>query len=245
MIATSNRAASNRTFWEVLPYVLPCKFCRTSLTTYYRQEPIPTKQADFAKWLYTVHNLVNKKLRDQGQSVDPDPPFSVVQERYTSLLAQGCSVTTFPGWEFLFSIADNHPDSSPSKPMPDAPDKPPASLPERNRCNMCSPAERKQQLKRFWAALPDVLPFEEWRSAWKAAAGPVSKPVKSRRDALRWLWKIRCHLDSELKELSQETFYGVCKEVATHRSGCSTSRNARTCRKLRNSHKSKTRKNRS
>jgi len=232
MIAHSNRAASNHTFWDTLPYVLPCKFCRTSLTTYYEQHPIPTKQEDFPEWLYKIHNLVNQKLRDQGQHLDPNPPFAAVKEQYDQMLEQGCSKTTFPGWDFVFSIADNHPDSSPSKPMPDTPKNPPTSLKEKNRYNLLTPKERKAQLKKFWSTLPDVLPFEEWRTLWKKNAGSILKATQNRRSALCWLWRIRCGLDEGLSQIRKETFHGLCKHVATHRSGCSKSTRAKTCRKL-------------
>ena len=232
MIAHSDRAASNRVFWDSLPYILPCKFCRTSLTSYYEQHPIPTKREEFPEWLYKIHNLVNQKLRDQGQTLPPNPPFQAVEERYTQLLEQGCSKTSFPGWDFVFSLADNHPDSSPSKPMPDTPKNPPTSLKERNRYNLLTPKERKQQLRRFWSALPDVLPFQEWRELWNEHMPSLTKLTRNRRSALCSLWHIRCGLEKGLAQISQETFYGLCKQVANHRSGCSKSTRAKTCRKL-------------
>lgn len=232
LIAHSNRANASHAFWDSLPYVLPCKFCRASLTTYYEQHPIPTKQEDFPEWLYKIHNLVNQKLKDQGQTLPPNPPFASVQERYDSLIAQGCTRTTFPGWAFLFSIADNHPDASPSKPMPDAPEEPPKSLKDRNRYNMLTPAERKRMLRQFWTALPSVLPFEEWRSAWKRQACSIAKATRTRRAGLSWLWSIRCGLENALQQLSEKSFYGLCKEVASHRSGCSKSKRAKTCRRI-------------
>lgn len=231
-IAHSNRANKSRVFWETLPYVLPCKFCRASLTDYYELHPIPKAQSEFPEWLYTIHNLVNKKLRDQRQHSEPDPPFTEVKERYEQLLTQGCSKTSFPGWDFLFSIADNHPDSSPSKPMPDTPTVLPKSLKERNKYNLLTPKERKQQLTRFWSSLPDVLPFDEWRALWKTHAGSITKATRNRRSALCWLWSVRCGLEKGLAQISKDTFYGLCKEVRTHRSGCSTSTRAKTCRKL-------------
>lgn len=236
MIAHSNRAASNRTFWETLPYVLPCKFCRTSLTTYYEQHPIPKKQEEFPEWLYKIHNLVNQKLRDQGQHLDPNPSFEAVKQRYEQLLQQGCAKTCFPGWDFVFSIADNHPDSSPSKPMPDTPEHPPTSLKERNKYNLLTPKERKTQLKKFWSSLPDVLPFEEWRELWNKNAGSVTKATKNRRAALSWLWRIRCGITQGLAQISKDTFQGLCKQIASHRSGCSKSMRAKTCRRMPQPH---------
>jgi hypothetical protein len=233
LIATGPNAAKNLQFWETLPFVLPCKFCRASLTDYYEELPVPTKQAEFAEWLYKIHNKVNHKLRTQGQTIEPDPTFKAVQTRYTELLSQGCTKTVFPGWELLFCIADNHPSSSPSKPMPDTPSSPPTSLKERNRYNLLTPNERKAALRRFWTSLPDVLPFAEWITIWNKAAGSISNAVQNRRTALAWLWKIRCAMNRELHTMSQTNFYGLCKTIREHRSGCSSSVRAKTCRAMR------------
>ncbi len=242
LIASSNKANASRTFWCTLPYVLPCKFCRTSLTSYYEQHPIPRRREDFPEWLYKIHNLVNQKLRDQGQTLPPNPPFQQVKEHYDTMLHQGCTKTEFPGWDFLFSIADNHPDSSPSKPMPDAPEQVPKCLKDKNRYNMMTAKERKCMLRTFWKVVPLVLPFEEWRSAWTCAAGSLNQATQSRKSALRWLYAIRCSMDSQLQSLGNVSFHGLCKQIATHRSGCSKSSRAKTCRRLRLNSNSKTRK---
>jgi hypothetical protein len=247
MIAESPFANRSRIFWEMLPFVLPCKFCRASLSGYYELLPIPRKQEDFSEWLYKIHNLVNQKLRDQGQSLPPDPPYSAVKQHYTELLEIGCTKTEFPGWNFLFCITDNHPDTSPSKPMPDAPQSSqsqPISLIERNKYNLLTSKERKVALKKFWQHVSLVLPFEEWQDSWKAHAGPLTKVVINRRSALQWLWKIKCGMESDLKQISSVSFHGLCKKIATHRSGCSTSTRAKTCRKTQNgSGQRKTRRN--
>lgn len=245
--AAEPKSKSTTEFWETLPFILPCKFCRTSLTSYYEELPIPKK--DYNVWLYKIHNKVNKKLRDQGQTLPPDPPLEAVLERYDQLLKQGCTRTYFPGWDFLFCVADNHPSSSPSAPMPDTPEEIKArsstlSLQEKNKYNLLTIKERKEALKRFWASIPDILPFEEWRQSWIKYAGPLNKAVSNRKSALSWLWKIRCGFEADLNQMSSNTFYGLCKHIANHRSGCSTSKRAKTCRKIRNTQKGGKRKTR-
>jgi hypothetical protein len=230
---------STPAFWNTLPYVLPCKFCRTSLSSYYIEHPFPSssKESTVQKWLWIIHNKVNTKLRGQGLKVAPNPPFETVNTYYSNLINQPCSKTVFPGWEFLFSIADNHPNHSPSVPMPNYSkdektndDSKLTDLEYKNKWNILSPTERKQQLKKFWEALPDSLPYKEWQTSWKTHAGPISKAVKSRSSALRWLWKIKCGLEKDLNQLGNENFYGLCKQVARKRSGCATSKKAKTCR---------------
>ena len=218
-----------KSFWKTIPFILPCKFCRASLTEYYEIHPIPINHQD--KWLYKIHNKVSEKLRSQGQHIEPDPRLKDVLNHYTTLLEQGCTKTYFPGWEFLFSIADNHPYCSPSKPMPDAPSTIPDSIEERNRYNMLTPNERVEQLTAFWIELQQALPFQEWQTSWKKHAGHIERGINHRKSALTWLWKIRCGLDTDLQQLSTHNFHGLCKEIANHRSGCSTNKRAKTCRR--------------
>ena len=219
-----------KSFWETLPYILPCKFCRASLSDFYKQLPVPETHQDI--WLYKIHNKVNAKLRSQ-KHIEPDPKQSDVISHYKNLLEQGCTKTFFPGWEFVFSIADNHPASSPSKPMPDAPVSMPKTHEELNRYNLLTAIQRIQHVKEFWKELANALPFKEWQQSWKKHATSITPAVNNRRSALSWLWKVRCGMDKDLQQLSNTNFHGLCKEVAKHRSGCSTSRRAKTCRSIK------------
>ena len=116
--------------------------------------------------------------------------------------------------------------------MPDAPTSPPKTLEEKNRYNMLTPDERVAKLKEFWVLLKDALPFQEWKTSWKTHAGPIKMAITNRRSAKSWLWKIKCGLESDLEQLGTTSYNGLCKQVAKHRSGCSTSKKARTCRKM-------------
>jgi Erv1 / Alr family len=234
LIAASPYASKSKQFWEMLPYILPCKFCRASLSDYYIEHPIPSTVSN--KWLYVIHSCVNTKLRKQGMKIEKEPSLKEVLNYYDEFYAQGCTKTIFPGWEFLFSIADNHPGSSPSVSMPDTPtENPPTSLKERNRYNLLTIEERKHALEIFWKVVPCVLPFKEWQDSWRKHAGPVKEALQNRRTAMAWLWKIRCGMESDLEQISTTNFHGLCKEVATYRSGCSKSRKARTCRRSKDS----------
>jgi len=236
LITASPFTTGSKTFWEMLPYILPCKFCRASLSEYYKEHPIPSETSEFPKWLYTIHNCVNAKLREQGLCIEPNPTFQEVKNHYTTLFKQGCTKLTFPGWEFLFSIADNHPRAMPSVQMPDTPEVLPKSLEERNRYNLLTTEERIQMLRKFWVSIPLILPFQEWTASWNKHAGPIQQAVANRRSAKHWLWKIRCGLESDLQQLGNTNFHGLCKILATHRSGCSKSKKAKTCRRLRGTH---------
>jgi len=224
-------------FWSVLPYVLPCKFCRSSLTTYYEKYPIPADNRKMGRWLYKIHNCVNDKLRSQGQNIPAPPPYSAVKKHYRELLGLGCTELNFPGWEFLFCIADNYPGSAPSAPMPDAP----ANANEiskmddatKNKYNLLTAAERIEYLARFWNSLGAVMPFAEWRSVFDDYCGSRAQCVRDFRGsgaAKSRLWALKCRLEGALDKKSKESYYDLCRVVASKRSGCSVSARARTCR---------------
>lgn len=74
-----------RIFFEKLGKVLPCKYCRISYQDFYRELPIDrylSCQQDMAYWMYSMHNKVNNKLRQQGLLETPDPSFESVYQKY-------------------------------------------------------------------------------------------------------------------------------------------------------------------
>ena len=228
-----------RTFFEALPFVLPCKFCRTSLQEYMEADPLdPALESKdvLCRWLWRIHNKVNAKLRSQGQPVDPDPSFEKVQSFYADLLAAGCSKTEFPGWDFLFSIADMHPLSRlarKSVPMPGfstANAVECRSAAEKNKWNCMTPEERMVPYGKFWNSIKGVLPFKEWRAVWHAG----NADIKTKKKTISWLWSQRCALENELNLINRCKFSSLCKTLKVHRSGCSKSKRARTCRKRKN-----------
>jgi hypothetical protein len=225
-----------REVFEMLPFVLPCKFCRASLSEYMEKEPLePALQskAKLTRWLYVIHNHVNEKLRSQGLLKEPNPSFSAVKKVYMERVAAGCVRTEFEGWEFLFSIAENHPFSYSAKnsnPMPNAPTE--ASTPEeRNRWNLMKPEERMGFYKRFWASLEGALPFDSWRTAWGKCGLPQSA-LDTRQSTMKAVWKVRCCMEKELELVNQEEYEHLCKRLANHRSGCGKKAKARTCRRI-------------
>lgn len=224
-------------FFESLPFILPCKFCRASLTDYYREHPFRIGDKlidglDFRKWLYDIHNCVNGKLRKQGLNPSPDPKYSAVKKFYEDWLKCDWRQHLATFWDFLFAVAYNHPKetTASSKPMPDCPvdaykckDKC-----EKNKWNLLSMPERLYWFKRFWSYLPVVLPgviAEKWQEAQRQ--NPPT--LECRRSTLAWLWRMRCALDSDFKD----PYTSVCKKIANFSSDCGKKRNAITCRKRR------------
>jgi hypothetical protein len=213
-------------FLATLPFILPCKFCRHSLTCYYKEYPYENNlnsRKDFEKWMYTIHNCVNNKLRKQGLNPTNDPTFNSVTTFYRKWLSKGvtsCVLSTF--WDFLFSVAYNHPKeaSKHSLPMPDCPPeavncKDPN---EKNKWNTMLASERMPYYRRFWELLPVVMPVFKWNEA---------PNITCRKSTIAWLWRQRCAIEPDNKD----PYRDVCTRIASYASGCGTSKRARTCRK--------------
>ena len=238
--ATKKQSVSQ--LFKTLPYVLPCKFCRASLTEYMKEDPVePALQSKerLTEWLWRIHNQVNAKLRNQGQTIGPDPSFASVNQYYEQSLASGCTQTIFPGWEFLFSIAENHPFSAQSRkstPMPDAPPRVSGmKLEDLNEFNLLSPQERYSLYRQFWLAISDSLPYMQWTTLWRQSAkqAHLTSAIRSRKRLVKALWKVRCAMENAFELKNRTKFADLCFALASHRSGCSKSTRAITCRKMR------------
>ncbi len=226
-------------FFNLLPYVLPCKHCRYSLSEYMVADPVDCAVRDGAleKWLWRIHNKVNAKLRRQKIPTAADPPFEKVEAIYKERLATGCTRTTFDGWEFLFSVAESHPYSRGAKlssPIPGHPSFDELQTPlERNKWNVMTAEERLPYYQRFWEVLPLVFPFPEWTAAWKRAEEAAAKEEMTckRADCLKGIWAIRKAMETELELLNKTTYASLCKELRYYRTGCGR----KTCRRKRGS----------
>ena len=248
--APSLPAEAVHEFFSLLPYVLPCKFCRASLTDYYAADPIPTKASEYAPWLFRIHNRVNGKLRDQKLLATPDPKWPEIEKRYSEWLAAPCVKRRMVGWDFLFSVAYTTPcPSVQTAPMAGAPPLHALKSPAlRNRWSVIGREERLPYMARWWRALPRVLPFKEWREAWDRVVPAAPSLQRGRKAITAWLYAAEKAMCAALKEdLPHDSFTGLCAELSTYSSGCGKrSKRAKTCRaKKTHARKSlKTRRNR-
>jgi len=221
------------TFFETLPYVLPCKFCRASLTDYYVADPIPTKASEYAHWLYRIHNRVNGKLREQKLLEAQNPSWTEVKQNYAKLIKN--PPKTMVGWDFLYSVAYTTPCKEvTSTPIHGAPPKHSMRTPElQNRWNSMSIEDRIPKLKIWWDTLPHILPFPEWSEAWEKVVPPVPHLSCGRKKVAEWLYIAEKAICQYLHEkLRHDSFDGLCKELHTFSSGCSKikSPKIKTCR---------------
>lgn len=208
-----------------VPYVLPCKYCRASLTGY--TDELPLTDADlvdrehYAQWLYNIHNKVNDKLRGQGYLTTPDP---TPEEGIATILASGGEGV--PGWDFLFSIAHNipEPDAKCEYPCLDPTDE--HEMRSLNIHHSVPYSEKITRLEEFWNTIPMLLSMETG-AKWMDVAStlpPVSEVIErgDPEDSMRWVYTIYSNV-----EPSPEPFDDVYARVSAHSSKCNT---GKTCR---------------
>lgn len=233
-------------FLETIPYILPCKFCRTSLTDYYRQHPYKVNgkmdpKLDLKKWMYTIHNCVNAKLRKQGLHPQADPTYEQVKKYYTEFKKESWDQQLLNLWDFLFSVAYHHPKESSvgSEPMPECPPdiKKCRDPQEQNKWNVLPWKKRMYWYQSFWVFLPAVLP-KEIRTRWQKLEQTNPPQWDSRRSMMAWLWRMRCGLDENF----HDPYTTVCHRIKTYSSDCGKKNGAITCRKRSTRHLSSRRK---
>ena len=221
-------------FLETIPYILPCKYCRSSLTDYYKEHPYWVSEhnrekqinptLDLSRWMYTIHNCVNHKLRTQGLYTKPNPSYQRVKQEYASFQRISWNQQLTQIWDFLFSVAYHHPNQAiHSSPMPECPKTVQNSNAcDKNKWNVLPLKERIRWFKRFWVYLPAVLPGEmgkQWQYVEKR-----NPPVwKTQRSTLAWLWRMRCQLDTGFKD----PYTSICHRMKEYTSDCK----GKTCRR--------------
>ena len=234
-------------FFVKLPYVLPCKFCRYSLSGYYETRPVPTE--GFERWLYMIHNDVNGKLRSQNLLKTTNPTYEEIHKLYSSWADTPCASTQMLGWDFLFSVANTTPSkSSHSSPMEGAPTSI-HSHSDKNKWNTMNYKERIPYIQAWWDLLGRVLPFKPWRHAWQRGESSMGRaPVKKGKKAvLAWLYRMEKYVCKTMaEEAPHNSFDGLCKEITAFSSGCGkkTSPRVKTCRAKKDSARSTLRRNR-
>lgn len=222
-------------FLNTLPYILPCKFCRHSLTCYYEKDPPETalkNQSSLTRWLWRIHNQVNNKLRSQNLNPSSNPSFDSVTRFYKVWLKDtenySCYLSTF--WDFLFAVAYNHPKETQrqSKPMPNCPESVYTCVnnSEKNKWNILPYSVRMRFYKKFWALLPEVF-GTSLKTTWIRAEEITVKRTKNRKSTLAWLWRMRCEIDIDFKD----PYTQVCRKISNYSSECSKSLRGKTCRR--------------
>lgn len=193
--------------------VLPCKFCRASTTEFVTKHPL-TQPYD--RWLYDIHNMVNRKLRtqcaDDPAVIDPgpDPTFEEVKARYTAM-----KPTAVPGRDFLMAIAYNFPE----KPEP-----------------------RDMSVHReFLHHLAAAYPFETFRSVFQSYLSANEPDLQSQKHYTKWMYGLMQKLSSVAK-IHIKRYRGYMSQLAYYKSGCSKKTyRGKTCRRTAHGGRTKVR----
>ena len=245
-------------FFNLLEYVLPCKYCRASFHDYMEEQPLTAAIVGdtdaFGHWVYAIHNRVNDKLRSQGLLKTVNPSWCSVRDRYAQLQKGLCTPDKDSqplGWNFMTSVAFATPGvRSVSTPMPDAPARSTwasLDLRKRNRYNLLTKSERAEALAAWWKLIPAILPCEEWRAAWASGtAEQGAPPVCDGRNAMmRWMWGVEEAVCAGLRcPKPHPSRKAMVLSVKVHASGCSTAKRGKTCRALPRAQIRRTRKRR-
>ena len=184
-------------FFRTLPFILPCIYCRMSLSDYYQKIPITEKidavgypldsRHNLNYWLYTIHNLVNDKLRGQGLIKTPNPEFKVMNRKYAGKDYQD-------GWDFLYAIVLNYPDNT----------------------ELIS-SQQRQNYTLFLNYLPSVIQDSNLRESLSDfyKENPVIYYTKDREPLTKWLYALEKTCTN-----CKSCFTKRCRQVERYRAGC-------------------------
>lgn len=198
-------------FYNNLKYVLPCKYCRISLTSFMDELPIEKyigSKSKLTRWIYLIHNKVNNKLRGQGLNTEPDPPLCQVDKKYEKMLQEKCMM---PGWDFLYSIAFNYPKKKSELSF-----------------------DKMEHYIVFFKLLGEVIPCRKYQILFNKYTKlySIENYLDSGINLTRWLHTVNCKINKELKEKSR-SYKRICFVVESYRAKSCSKKNHKgnTCRK--------------
>lgn len=193
---------------KTLPKILPCIYCRRSLTEYYKKYPIKEaiiSRKSMKEWLWKIHNCVNKKLRDQGVKNPIDLPFQKLDNIYppNNALKWGNKIS-FPGWRFLWSILHNLPED-----------------------NIKETLKKDEELCGRWLAhvyflkyLPNMLPSSNFKTLYNGSVEEtnIKDLLQDRELAFEWLSKLEKNINPRCRTKNNRI-----NECVNHSSSCTGS----------------------
>ena len=202
-------------FFNSLKYVLPCIYCRRSLEEYTIKLPINSFLSSKQKltfWLYQIHNMVNKKLRDQGLNNKVDPNFKEIYLRYQNFVIEinDNRCVNMPGWDFIYSLVFNYPNSYKELSM-----------------------DRYVNYAIFLKLLFKVLPFNKIKQYCLSIVDSTNynKILVSRYKLKLWFYKIEQFVKKKIN-CKCICYKDRCKYIEYYRAGCTGKNDEKpTCRK--------------
>lgn len=208
---TDNAKKQYKKFFKTLPYVLPCKYCRDSLSEFYIElpiEPFLVNKKKLFEWSYRIHNKVNDKLRRQGLCTDENPKKKECFDYYTSYIKDlnNNNCIDMPGWDFMYSLTFNY----------------------CTNIDKFASKYRAAQYKTFYRTLEYVLPFKVVKSLYGKKINDTDflKAFSTRDRFKKWLYSIEHFVKKNIN--SECLSYSMCcKRVEKYRASCGS----KTCRR--------------
>ena len=196
-----------RRFFNSIPYILPCIYCRNSLHKFYKELPIENSlqnHESLFKWLYTIHNKINDKLRHQGLNSKVNPSLSKIKKLYKNYNIRHNKIpcSDSPGLDFMYSIVFNYP-----------------IIKE----NFVAKVRFNKHIT-FFKLLADVYPFEKFRFTYKKMikSSDLKQVLNKRCLFKRWFYEV----DKSINEMCP-SYKDRCENIEMYRARCKK----RTCRK--------------
>ncbi len=203
---SNNKQLQHHRFFNVLQDILPCIFCRRSLTKFYDEIPINVSSGKCTRyWFYRIHNRVNNKLRKQGVLSYKNPPASDVYEYYQTYKQKCIDQNIFPGWDFLYTVCLNYP--------------------EKTTIN----DPKRRAYKRFFTYLADVMPYPNMKKKYKQylLINDVRHHLNTRHQIIKWFhnFQKQCPNSKQLSLTQTKIFYEQYRASCNPKKGiCSKSK---------------------
>ena len=195
-------------FFNSLPYILPCVYCRNSLHRFYKELPLEKSLHNnelLFEWLYKIHNKVNDKLKNQGLTCKTNPKLVKVRKFYKGYVKRNNNVCTeHPGVIFIYSIIFNYPI---------------------NKSDFNSNIRFNKHIT-FLKLLAELYPYEKFRIIYKKHVKETDfKKILNKRCLFRrWFYKIDKSIHIQCPSYKKR-----CEDIELYRANCKKI----TCRKKR------------
>ena len=198
-------------FFNSLKYILPCKYCRSSLDKFYKQLPIEehlVSKDTLTTWIYKIHNKVNNKLRRQGLIKESNPKKSEVDIIYEKLIDNPCQI---PGWDFIYCMIFNFPKDKDSVPF-----------------------DRLNGYITFFTYIGRIIPCKEYSDEFIKVVkdDPIENNFETNKILVEWLYRINCKIDNKMGN-KEKSYKRVCSIYNSHKATACSKKNHKgksTCR---------------
>lgn len=172
---TQSQKTKYSRFFNNLQHILPCIYCRQSLTKFYEQYPMNMKSSrEFNKWFFKIHNCVNNKLRKQGFLHSPNPRQHKINKHYSQYASTCVTDNKYPGWNFIYCICTNYPKKT------------------------STTAPLRRHYKRFFNYLLDVIPFPKVKKDYRKylQTNPIQENIDTRAALFKWFYNFEISCQS-------------------------------------------------